>query len=272
LLPQTSDFPHRGTLIIQQGRPGMKPYLAILAAAAATLLLQPATALAENEPNVVRSYLVVAKPGAMEELHQGLREHGRWRLEHGESWDWFIYSRVAGEGHPGTYVIRSFGHRWADLDAYEEFNQAALPHYMQTVAPHTMHSEAHLHVWDAELSNWPEDAGPHSLFWVYAYQLKSGTVRAARAALEQILGHMKAGGWNEVFGWEWTTTGSSSLSLVVPSADWAGFDGPQAYQVLVEQVGENAARELWAAFFDHVKKMESSVWREVPELRVTVQR
>jgi hypothetical protein len=38
------------------------------------------------------------------------------------------------------------------------------------------------------------------------------------------------------------------------------------------QVGENAARELWTAFFDHVQKVESSVWREVPELRVTVQR
>jgi hypothetical protein len=249
----------------------MKLNTAILVAAA--LLLQPLSALAQEEaPAVTRSYVVVAKPGEVEALHRGLREHGQWRLEHGESWDWFIYSRTAGEGHAGTFVIRSFGHSWGDLDAYEEFNQAALPHYMQTVAPHAMHNEAHLHRWDAGLSNWPGEAGPFTRFWVYDYRLKPGRARAARAAMEEIVEQMQAGGWDRIFGWEWNLTGASALTLIIPSADWAGFEGPEPYQVLVDQVGQSGARELWAAFFDNVTKIESSVWTEVPELRVTPQR
>jgi len=252
----------------------MKKESWLIAAAAACALLQPVVATAEEAPAVlVRAYVLVAKPGGGDALHKALKAHGEWRVKNGESWQWHIYTRVAGEGAPDTYVIRSGPKQWADFDAYREFNAKALPHFQRTVSPHVAHSEAHLSRWANDLSNWPEEAGPYSMFWVYDYHLRPGGMRPALAAIGKIGANLKAGGWETVHGWEVNMTGSPSVSLVVPSADWAGFADPakSAFEVLAEQLGEEAAGKLWHSFFERVKSMDSSIWVEASDLAVTPQ-
>jgi hypothetical protein len=253
----------------------MKSLSLLFAAAAACLLLQPAAAPAEEAPpDLVRSFVLVPQPGAGEALHQALKAHGEWRLENGETWDWYIYTRVAGEGSFDIFVIRSGGQRWADFNAYSEFGEKALPHFNETVAPHLAHIEGHIHRWALEISHWPDDAGPYSMFWVYDYQLRPGGSGAAMAALKEITGRLREAGWQRVYAWEVNLTGTPSLTLVVPAADWSGFEDPArtATEVLADALGEEAARLLWASFTDQVTSIDSSIWVEVPELRVTVQR
>jgi hypothetical protein len=249
----------------------MKIIRSVLVAAAACLLLQSASASAdESPPTLVRTYVLIAKPGSGDALHKALKAHGEWRLRNGETWSWHIYTRLAGEGQPGTYVIRSSGHRWSDFDAYEAFNQQAFAHYDQTVTPHVAHTEAHLSRFLPDVSHWPEDAGPYSMFWVYTYDIRPGGMRPAMAALRKFNEQLRAGGWDEVWGWEVNMTGTPSLTLVSPGASWADFADPprSAFEVIADQIGEEEAVRLWRSFFRYVRSMDSSIWAEAADLRV----
>lgn len=246
-----------------------------LATAAACLLVQPAILhAAETQPSIVRSFTLVAKPGADEALRKALKEHGEWRANNGEPWDWHIYMRVAGTGPMGTYVVRSEPQRWADFKAYSEFGLKALPHFNKTVASHLAHNEAHVQRWAPDISYWPEDAGPYSIFWVYNYRIRPDGIDAAMAALQDIAGRLRAADWPLVYGWEMNLTGAPSLTLVLPAIDWSGFESParSATEVLAPAIGEQAAQELWGEFSSQVEAIDSSIWMELPELRVTAQR
>jgi hypothetical protein len=253
----------------------MKSTILALATVAACLMLHSPIAPAEEaQPHLVRSFVMVAKPGADDALSKALKSHGEWRAKNGDTWDWFIYTRVAGVGPMATYVVRSGPQRFADFEAYTEFGLKALPHFNQTVGPHLAHNEAHIQRWAPDISHWPEDAGPYSMFWVYEYQLRPGGSDAAMAALKEIARRLREANSPLVYAWEMNLTGPPALTLVLPAADWSGFESParSATEVLAPAIGEQAARELWGAFTAQVESLDSSIWVELPELRVETKR
>ena len=95
------------------------------------------SATAQEAEDLARIYFVDPKPGMAGQLEEALKTHLEWRKQHNDSWTWATFHVVNGDNF-GQYGIRSGGHTWADLDAYE-MTTAGGPeganHFTTTVGP-----------------------------------------------------------------------------------------------------------------------------------------
>ncbi|MGB5209129.1 MAG: hypothetical protein WBN31_02550 [Gammaproteobacteria bacterium] len=232
----------------------------------ASLMLAPMAAFSADEPesNLARMWVVKPKPGMDQELEDAMKAHNAWRVENKDPWGWNTYHQVTGDSLD-LWFIRSGGHSYADLDAYgdSEFSKNAYAHWLETVDPYVASYQGHLAEFAPDVSNWPADAGPYKWYWVYTYQLKPGTGRPFTAALKAITDALKAAGWDQVYAFNWQLNGEvPAMSLAIPEKDWGGFAGPEngAYDTVAKAVGKDEADAMWAAMFEHVKRVTSTVY------------
>lgn len=232
----------------------------------ASLMLAPMAAFSADEPesNLARMWVVKPKPGMDQELEDAMKAHNAWRVENKDPWGWNTYHQVTGDSLD-LWFIRSGGHSYADLDAYgdSEFSKNAYAHWLETVDPYVASYQGHLAEFAPDVSNWPADAGPYKWYWVYTYQLKPGTGRPFTAALKAITDALKAAGWDQVYAFNWQLNGEvPAMSLAIPEEDWGGFAGPEngAYDTVAKAVGKDEADAMWAAMFEHVKRVTSTVY------------
>ena len=102
---------------------------------AAILALALTGAAVHAQQTIAINYSVVPKTGMTTQFEAALKNHVAWRVANGDPWTWGVSMRVAGDGL-GEYSIRSSGHSWADLDAYDaDFGPVAFDNWMATVQP-----------------------------------------------------------------------------------------------------------------------------------------
>ena len=249
----------------------IKSFLILVATA---FVATSALADGHEEPSLLtQHYTLKAKPGHYGQLMAALKAHTEWRKENGDPWAWELYSPQTG-GRLDEVDIRSSGHHWADLDAYNgsEFQRNAGAHYLETVAPHVADIYTVIDAWDPEISAWPEGGPDYKLFDLSHYWLKPGHYQQWRAAVKKIHDILQAAEWPETYGFTRLVSGGSvpQVTLVLPRTSWADMEEPEpsAQDVTREALGEEESNKLWAAFIGAVAKTKTEVVQHRPELSV----
>ena len=107
-------------------------------------------------------------------------------------------------------------------------------------------------------------------FWVYTYHVKAGMGRQFYAAAEAITTALKEASWPETWWFTRQLDGERmpAWSLVIPSANWAGFGEPDqsAYDAVAAAKGEATATQLWADYFATVESVSSTVYHRHADL------
>lgn len=235
----------------------------------------PSLSLAqETPPPLAEMWIAIPKTGHAQELAQALGEHKAFRSEHGDPWEWNVYTPFLGDDLD-RFAIRSCCHAWADVDAYREWsenNAEVAAHFDEHVAPLVEKYEHYFEEIDWANSHWNREAGPYRYFAVTEFAVKAGhgaEFNAAREKMSQIAINQ---GWaNDERSWLWTTTigGKSTVSVVVPYKNFAGMgrSGEGFVDFLAQQLGSmEAASELMKQFAGASWGSDYQVWVYEPKL------
>lgn len=249
----------------------MKIRTVLAIAAALGSLLAVAVQAQDSGGNLARMWVVVPKEGMEDQLEEAMKAHNAWRTENGDPWSWNLYHRVSG-GDLNHWYLRSPGHTYADLDAYRDsdFSQKAFEHWSANVDQYVAEYRTHLAEAVPELGHTQPDDGPYEYFWVYTYHIKAGMGRPFYAAAETITKALKEANWPETWWFTWQLDGERmpAMSLVIPSANWAGFAEPaeSAYDAVAAAKGEATAKQMWEALFSTVESVSSTVYHRHADL------
>lgn len=254
------------------------PTKLILGLLAGLFCLLPFSATAEdNPPPLSETWMVTPKAGHIGEFQAAFKEHGEFRQAHGEPWKWQVYTSIVGDDL-NRYAIRFCCANWADLDAYEKWNEAnpeVLGHWWENVAPHVEKMEHFYNEIDWNNSHWPADAGPFRYFAVTLWGLKGGhetDFAAARKVMSQVAINQ---GWaTPDRNWIWSTTigGKEKNALVIPHKNFASMAGGEEtfYDFLAQHMGSaEAAGDLMKKFSSSTWGSEFTIWEHVPELSMS---
>lgn len=237
--------------------------------AALVLALLPSATQAQN---LAQIYQVTPAPGA--DLEAAIGEHARWRQENGDPWTWQVF-QVAQGPNLGDFYIRSGGHSWADLDAYEqgEFAEAAGEHYQSTMGPAVGKTSNWISATDTAHQRLPESMENIRLFQVITWHLKPDKGQEFQEALDAIQEAIEQTDWPVHFTFVSPVSGLSGpqVSLVIFNEDWASFEGPeQSFDEMMGQVHGEGAMEIFQKFSGAFTKEESVVLRLRPDLSVNL--
>jgi hypothetical protein len=219
---------------------------------------------AADDPNIARMWVITPKAGMDQQLEDAMKAHNKWRVDNGDPWRWDTFHKSTGDDLD-SWTLRSFGHTYADLDAYgdSDFGKQAYENWLANVDPYVDAVAGHLAELAPDLSNWPEDAGEFEWFWVYTYKLKPGSQGDFTDAAKAIVDALKEAEWGELFAFTWQLDGDvPAVSLVLPENNWAGFAGPEksAREIVAEALGEDKMNAMWDAYNENVESAHSTVY------------
>lgn len=220
--------------------------------------------------NIAFHYALTPKAGHEDQFRDAMKDHMKWRAENGDSWRWNAYDVIAGYGSNQIH-FRSWGHEWADMDAYQtgEFRDAANAHFQENVAEHLKKGMMTVDEDDNDISAWPTE-GYYPLVNIIGHHLKNGKVRQWYDAAKAIHGALQAGGFENHYGFSWTVAGGKEpyVTLVLFAENWAGFadPDPSVYSIVVEQLGEEEAQKQFQAFSSAIKSSQSWILRHSKDL------
>jgi hypothetical protein len=228
-----------------------------------------------SSQNVAQVYMITPEQGAESGLEAAMRQHATWREEHGDPWGWNVYEVVQGK-HPGTYIVRSPGHAWADFDEYTQgFGPKAGQHYNATVAPMAASTSSSIVELDTSLTHLPDDMSEYHLIEVTSYRLKPGHGQDFVEALEKAFQAVTQETEERYLGTAHVVNGAEAdhVRLVVPHTSWADFKAPDrtVEDILVEVYGEDETEQLFEQFGNAYSSSYNMVVRYRPELSVEAQ-
>ncbi|MGD8326940.1 MAG: hypothetical protein PVF65_08500 [Sphingomonadales bacterium] len=224
----------------------------------------------EEGGDIAFHYVLTPKAGHEDQFRDAMKAHMKWRAENGDSWRWNAYDVVAGHGSNKIH-FRSWGHKWADMDAYQsgEFRDRANANFEENVAEHLKKGMMFIDKDDDDISAWPTE-GYYPLIQLVGHRLKHGMVRQWYDAAKTIHGALQAGGFDQHYGFSWTLVGGKEpyVTLVLFSQNWAGFaePDPTVYDIVVEQLGEEEAKAAFQAFSGAIASAESWMVRHNKDL------
>ncbi|MBK1879682.1 hypothetical protein [Pelagicoccus mobilis] len=220
-----------------------------------------------------RGYTFEVKMGSQADFQKAFAEHVQWRRDNGDTWGWECFVVVNGPDL-GNYHVRSYPHSWADFDEYynSEFGKKASEHWYATVAPHLESIEADIAVDRQDLSKWT-DGRDYEYFTVNTVRTKIGRQWDYLNAIEQIGNVLKE---TESWDYDWSVSVQkaggvgNNVWLVFPSEDWAGMEdpSPNAYEVVLEALGEEKTKEIFDQLNDSVAKSVSNHFRHLPDYSI----
>lgn len=251
--------------------------ISMIRAAMAVLVLwamSPGAVAQEAEPGPIAfHYVLTPKAGHEDAFLTAMQAHMQWRRENGETWQWACYEVAAGM-EAQEVNFRSGGHRWADRDAYESsaFGQRAAEQFRSTVAPHLASSRMFVDQDDADISAWPTDGVNRPLIRLVQMRLEPGKRAAWLEAVTAIHAALQKNGFPRGYAFSWTVAGGPDpmVTLALPGAGWADFaePDPNVYEVVVHELGEARAQELFAAYADAIESSESLIVRRNDEMSI----
>lgn len=243
----------------------------LLALVAALFVLGPTRVQAQAH-NVAMVYRFTPAAGKAVAFEKALGSHAAWRKQAGDPWNWSVYQVLTGN-HAGSYMIRSGGHTWADLDAYDAgFGPKGTARFQENVAPLVGSWTSWVSVGDTAHERLPQTDDGYAMISLSFYSVKPGhgdQFDAAVEAVQKAVVDQKA-----PFHYAWFSIMDSGLGgvrgLAVFNKNWAGFEPqhPNLGQVITKEYGQAMAGQIFDEFSDSYSHVVSQIMRYRPDLSV----
>lgn len=231
------------------------------------ICLAPAGALLADEHeegDVGRIYIVNVKDGHGEQFREGVKEWMDCYGENGGSKAWNVW--WAETGLMGRYAFTTGGHKWGVFDEEEAADEACSEIFYQKFLPHIDHTHAEFTEYMPDVSY--EKEGDINVVHVIDFEIKN--MRRFMGAIGKVAEAARAGEWHDGHYWYSVSAGgrkASDVFVVLPEADFAGFEDDEGFWDMVEEHhGEDAMEDIRADFVATIEKSWSNIWRKVPEL------
>lgn len=242
-------------------------FLVVLVAVAAL-----AAAREVRAQNIARTYVMTPAPGQSQAFEKALTAHARWRAQAGDPWNWAVYQVVDGE-NLGSFVVRSGGHTWADLDAYDAgFGQQGDARFNADVGPLLAHISSSITQEDTTLARMPEGPEGYNLVHVTHYHVKPEQGQAFHALLGKIHKAIVDSDWPVHYAFANTVSGADGQSVIMAGFhdSWADFAEPDPSfdRMLADAYGQEEAGKMMQAFGDAVWGWDSMTLRFRPDMSV----
>lgn len=240
---------------------------------AASLLLLPCLVSAQDKApkkNVASIWVFWVKPGQDAAFETAIKQHGAWRKQAGEGFDWRVYQPVAGDDL-AHYVVYSGNHAWSEFDgnAQWEAGQKSGEKFMQQVGPSIERMAHYFETDDADLSYWPDDGVRYPLVQVTSLRFAPGKYGDFRKHLgtlrEAAMAQKWAGKWNISS----SIGGSNDATVVFPYANYADMaeKSPSFMEILAKQVGgKDKAGATMAALNATIAASDTTLYQYRPDL------
>ena len=137
-----------------------------------------------QDGNIARAYTFKVKQGQGAQFEEAFKQHIEWRKQAGDPWNWTTYQLTNGQ-NTGTYLVRSNGHTWGDLDSYAEFLNKGSVEFNETVTPFLDSITSSISRGDPEHQNWFSNGDDVNLISVATYHLKPGKAGDMGAVLDK---------------------------------------------------------------------------------------
>jgi hypothetical protein len=225
-------------------------------------LVLPGVAIAEEDQSfpMVEEWVISAKAGSEDEFMDALKAHATWRRDNGDPWTWNIYTPQTGRMDTGV-LIRSTDHSYSDIATYgaSEFNQKAVRHWDETVAPYTGVATRYLR-FQTPVRYWPDENYDYLLIsQIDSKPDSSASLIKAAAVLHDIV---REAGLESVGGLEYTWAGGGPAYQYVDAyKDWESTSpgsplATEMNKLIVEKLGEEKANTTYeAAHIYHTSEM-----------------
>ena len=207
------------------------------------------------------------KMGQGPAFEEAVRGHMEFRKAQGDPWDWQIYQVVVGE-NVGDYYAGSWSHTWADFDAYDAFEGAAIlsAHFQATAGPLLEDMTTHISDGSQGIENRPPDPDYEvNLVFITEFYLMPGRQMAFNDALAKIDEAIKESGAPFYYTSSIPVMGASGPMFTIAGlgTSWADFadPDPNMEQIMMERYGEEEAMEIFTAFGESIHHTESRVVR-----------
>ena len=230
-------------------------------------VVQPVVAQSQTE-NMARTYTLAVDPGMAEQVEEAIRGHMAWRQQHGDTWTWNVFQVVNGDNF-GHYLMRSGGHRWADIDAYTPttVGRDGPAHLLTTTGPYVTSVSNRITQVLSSVSRMPEDLSGMTLYAVTNYEVSS----PVRFNLSIARFHTAISQANSPLRYQYAVvvnSGQAGTILVRPAENWSALAPPPKLipQMLIEAYGEDDAVTLLEQFASSVRSMTSSIVQIRPDL------
>ena len=231
--------------------------------AAATVLVAVLLAVPVHaQQTVARSYSFIPQDGMTAQFEAALKAHIEWRIANGDPWTWGVSSLEVGET-VGEFSVRSSGHEWAELDAYDsDFGPKGVQHYMATVAPLVESLSTMITTAEEAMSNRPPAGRPLGFVTITTYHIRPGAqaqfTQAAAAASQALMDHDFPGYWI----WETPLSGGGMgpfMRVVSLHDSWSDMQerDPALLEVLAQAMGEDDFEEWMADFTGAIRGQET---------------
>ena len=224
----------------------------------------------DDEPGMLaRSYVLDVKSGHEAEFLAGVKKQMEWYKKNDESWHWHLWQYETGPDI-GSWIFRSPGHTWEDLDARTGRGAEARAHFMEHVSPHLESLSGVIFESLPALSQWPEDYGEVPMVSLYEFRLHYGMADEFFHTIGKIHGAIQESGWPVDYAWGVTRSGSElgTVWLVVPMKGWADMKGPEKqFDAMLEETLDRPDADAIAESMKRcVRESHTSVARFRPDL------
>ncbi len=190
----------------------------------------------------------------------------------GDPWSWYVYSAETGE-HAGSYLVRSGGHKWADLDAYDAgFGPKGSARFNADVGPLLASWTSYIQQDDTTERHLPDSANGYNMVTLITYHLKPDKWRTFEASVKAVDQVIAKHDYPVRYAWYSIANGGRGpvRGLAIFHQDWASFKepDPNLVQTITQEYGSDLAEHILQDFSGSYYGVESEVLRFRPELSV----
>jgi hypothetical protein len=224
----------------------------------------------DKNVNVGWVYASVPKPGMIKQLEDGRKKHMDFHRKQNDSWEWDVWQIETGDG-TGNYLSTTFGHSWADLDAWEaKMGTADTADANANLTPYVAAETAS--IWEVlqDSSHMPMDKTPPKMAEVNHFLLKPGSEPEFNDAIKKINDAIVKANWGVYYTWYALQDGGEGphYVLVLYMKGWADLAEPNpSFGAMLEKaVGKHDAEALQHSFDSSVKREWTETLRYRPDL------
>lgn len=215
-------------------------------------------------------YWLVPKAEESRAVEEALGDFTGWLRQEGEPWRWSVFRVIAGD-ELGTWVLRSGGHTWDELDARDAgFGPRAIERFESEVLPLLESATLQIEETNEEMSRRAEEGPRPTLYHITEWKLEPGAVGSFYRAVDSIMeSHEQAGIPFYSSYFDVVASNGVTVRRSRNYAGWISFQGaPRFGETLVSTHGSARAEEILESYRKAVKSVRDFVLRGYPELRV----
>ena len=125
----------------------------------------------EQNPDVAVIWSMKAVDGKDQEFEAAVKAFHEFMADKEGHWTWEWYSVLTGE-NTGSYLARSGGHDWADMDVKNDWDEEVGAYFNENLAPLIENATRQITVGEDEVVNWPEDFDEYNYFRLTDWYIK----------------------------------------------------------------------------------------------------